>query len=168
MIFGDLRGLKLPDICLTGEEKPRKSLNQETCPDRGSNSSPLRNRRACYRLVHNGGRWLVLQSDSLPRESPRYSFYRWLSGSLDQSGHEGVKKNLHLLRHPGSNARCPSPRQAPCLLNYLAHNFTYNILLFMNLIFMNFMNAVEQAVYSMRACHAAGPGSIPGRDKFPG
>ena len=25
MIFGDLVGLKLPDICLTGEEKPRKT-----------------------------------------------------------------------------------------------------------------------------------------------
>ena len=24
MIFGDLGGLKLPDICLTGEEKPEK------------------------------------------------------------------------------------------------------------------------------------------------
>ena len=24
MIVGDLGGLKLPDICLTGEEKPRK------------------------------------------------------------------------------------------------------------------------------------------------
>ena len=24
MIFGDLGGLKFPDICLTGEEKPRK------------------------------------------------------------------------------------------------------------------------------------------------
>ena len=24
MIFGNLTGLKLPDICLTGEEKPRK------------------------------------------------------------------------------------------------------------------------------------------------
>ena len=34
MIFGDLGGLKLPDICLTGEEKPRKNLTQETCPDR--------------------------------------------------------------------------------------------------------------------------------------
>ena len=37
MIFGDLGGLKLPDIGLTGEEKPRKNLTQETCPDRGSN-----------------------------------------------------------------------------------------------------------------------------------
>ena len=24
MVFGDLGGLKLPDICLTGEEKPRE------------------------------------------------------------------------------------------------------------------------------------------------
>ena len=37
MIFGVLGGLKLPDICLTGEEKPRKNLTQETCPGRGSN-----------------------------------------------------------------------------------------------------------------------------------
>ena len=55
MIFGDLRGLKLPGICLTGEEKPRKNLTQETCPDRGLNPGPLRDRRACYRLAHNGG-----------------------------------------------------------------------------------------------------------------
>ena len=37
MISGDLVGLKLPDICLTGEEKPRKNLTQETCPNRGLN-----------------------------------------------------------------------------------------------------------------------------------
>ena len=47
MIFGDYGGLKLPDICLTGEEKPRKNLTQETCPDRGSNPGPLRDKRAC-------------------------------------------------------------------------------------------------------------------------
>ena len=46
-------GLKLPDICLTGEEKPRKNLSQETCPDRGSIPGPLRDRRACYRLAHS-------------------------------------------------------------------------------------------------------------------
>ena len=50
MIFGDLVGLKFPDSCLTGEEKPQKNLSQETCPDRGSNPVPLRDRRACYRL----------------------------------------------------------------------------------------------------------------------
>ena len=55
MIVGDLEGLKLPDICLTGEEKPRKNLTQETCPDRGSNPGPLRNRRACFHLSHSGG-----------------------------------------------------------------------------------------------------------------
>ena len=37
MIFGDIGGLKFPDICLTDEVKPRKNLTQETCPDRGSN-----------------------------------------------------------------------------------------------------------------------------------
>ena len=54
MKFGDLGGLKLPDICLTGEEKPRKNLTQETYPDRGSNPGPLRDRRACYPLSHSG------------------------------------------------------------------------------------------------------------------
>ena len=47
MTFGDLGGLKLPDICLTGEEKPQKNLIQGTCPDWGSN--PV------YRLSHSGG-----------------------------------------------------------------------------------------------------------------
>ena len=50
MIFGDLGGLKLPDICLAGEENPEK-----TCPYRGSNPGPLRDRRACYHLLHRGG-----------------------------------------------------------------------------------------------------------------
>ena len=57
MIFGDLVGLKFPDICLAGEEKPRKNLTQETCPDRGSNPGLLRDRRACYCLSHSGGQY---------------------------------------------------------------------------------------------------------------
>ena len=52
MIFGVLGDLKVSDIYLTGEEKPRKHLTQETCPDRGSNPAPLRDRRACCRLAH--------------------------------------------------------------------------------------------------------------------
>ena len=55
MIFGDLGGLKFTDICLTGEENPRKNLTQETCPDRGSNPGPLRDKRACDHLLHSGG-----------------------------------------------------------------------------------------------------------------
>ena len=55
MIFGDLGGLKFPDICLTDEEKPRITLTQETCPDRGPNQGPLRDKRACYHLLHSGG-----------------------------------------------------------------------------------------------------------------
>ena len=52
--LGTLQGLKFLDICLTGEEKPRKNLTQETCLDRGSNPGPLCDRRACYRLFHSG------------------------------------------------------------------------------------------------------------------
>ena len=55
MIFGDHGGLKLPDICLTGEEKPRKNLTQETCPDQGFHPGPLRDRHACCCLAHSGG-----------------------------------------------------------------------------------------------------------------
>ena len=55
MMFGDLMGLKLPDIHLTAEEKPRKNLTQETCPDQESNPGLLRGKRACYHLLHSGG-----------------------------------------------------------------------------------------------------------------
>ena len=34
--------------------KPRKNLTPETCPDRGSNPGPLRDRRAYYHLLHSG------------------------------------------------------------------------------------------------------------------
>ena len=55
MIFGDLGSLKFPDICLTDEEKPRKNLTHETCPDSGLNPGPLYDKRACYHLLHSGG-----------------------------------------------------------------------------------------------------------------
>ena len=45
-------GLKFPDICLTGAEKPGINLTQETCPERESNPGPLRDKRACCRLSH--------------------------------------------------------------------------------------------------------------------
>ena len=60
MIFGDLVGLKFPDICLTGEENPEKNLSQETCPDRGSNPRPMRDKRACYHLLHSGGLYIYI------------------------------------------------------------------------------------------------------------
>ena len=55
MIFGEVVGLKLPDIRLTVEKKPRKNLTQETCPDRGLNPGPLLDKGACYHLLHSGG-----------------------------------------------------------------------------------------------------------------
>ena len=62
MIFGDIVGLKFPDICLSGEERPRKNFTQETCPVRGTNPGPLRDKRACYHLLHSGGPKLLLVS----------------------------------------------------------------------------------------------------------
>ena len=59
---GNHMGLKLPDICLRGEEKPRKNLAHETYTERGLNLGPLRDRRACYRRLHNIG---PLSLDSL-------------------------------------------------------------------------------------------------------
>ena len=102
MIFGDLGGLKLPnifligeenpkktsprklvptgdrtqarcmtgahDICLTGEEKPRKNLTQETCPDRGSNPGPLRDRH----MLPPGPQWWTKLSSKVR------NFEKWL------------------------------------------------------------------------------------------
>ena len=53
MIFRDLMSLKLPDIRLIGEEKSRKNLTQETCPDWGSNSGPLRDMHACCHFLRD-------------------------------------------------------------------------------------------------------------------
>ena len=61
MMSGDRLGLKFPDICLMGEEKPQKNLTQETCPDRESNPGPLRERRIRYPLLHNGGLYEILE-----------------------------------------------------------------------------------------------------------
>ena len=53
----DIRGPYGPKVSwhLTDGGKPRKNLAQEICPDRGSNPSPLRDRRACCRLFHSSG-----------------------------------------------------------------------------------------------------------------
>ena len=48
MISGDGWGLRFPDIRLIVEEKPRKNLNQENWPDRGSNPVPLGERQRRY------------------------------------------------------------------------------------------------------------------------
>ena len=46
MIFGDLVGLKFSDICLTGEEKPRKNLTRKPVP------TGDRTRARCVASVH--------------------------------------------------------------------------------------------------------------------
>ena len=70
MIFENLGGLKLPDICLRDEEKPQKNLTQETYSDRGSNPGPLHDKRVCYHLLHSGGR------------SPYYVMLFWIQNNI--------------------------------------------------------------------------------------
>ena len=60
-----------------GDVAPRVHIYIATALGRGRVASPMLGR--LYR----------------PRESLQYSFYRRLSGPQGQSGHEGVKKNLH-------------------------------------------------------------------------
>ena len=38
---------------------PKKNLTQETCPDWGSNPGLLRDKRACYHLLHSGGQYVL-------------------------------------------------------------------------------------------------------------
>ena len=72
---GTLGGLNFPDICLTGEEKPRKNLTQETCPDRGSNPGPLR-----ARMLLAPQRWTRLIINNWIISARAYSLY-WHPGS---------------------------------------------------------------------------------------
>ena len=68
-------GLKLPDISLKAEGKPRKNLTEETCPDRGSNPGPLRDRRAYYHLAQSGG----LKEIELGNRQYKVYTYTWYS-----------------------------------------------------------------------------------------
>ena len=92
MIFGDLGGLKLPDICLTGEEKPRKNLTQETCPNWGSNPGLLHDRHACYHLSHSGGHiWSVLSLIKVINTGYRLGKLKWhLKLIINKWGHGGA------------------------------------------------------------------------------
>ena len=59
----DIRGACGPEaswlLSYRWGKTPKKNLNQETCPDRGSNPWPLRDRRACYHLFDSGGLYLA-------------------------------------------------------------------------------------------------------------
>ena len=112
MIFRDLGGLKLPDICLTGEENPRKNLTQETCPDRGSNPGPLRDRRACYRLSLSGGRSslnspgepFMLRSVIFMREQEKINVVLYVSYAARCLYNTWIHINQRHLREPISTA----------------------------------------------------------------
>ena len=60
MIFGEPWGPKASwHLCYRWGKTP-KNLTQETCPDWGSNSGPLRNKRTCYHLLHSSGHFIII------------------------------------------------------------------------------------------------------------
>ena len=63
MIFGDLGGLKLPDICLTGEEKPEKTSPRKLVP------TGDRTRARCVTGAHATA-WPTGRTSSSPPPSP--------------------------------------------------------------------------------------------------
>ena len=154
----DIRGpwdLKLPDICLAGEEKPRKNLSQETCPDRESNPGPLRDRRACYHLTH------AVDETSLRRYGSKLVYHitlYFIFTLLTVTCKYSILTQLtyHFTSYNScSNWRPPTSKQAwhrrtrfyRTLTNIVHHCGTSS---------------------SMRACHAAGLGSIPVGTSFLG
>ena len=61
MIFGKpWEGLKFPDICLIGEEKPREKPRPGNISRARIEPGALRDNRACYRLLHCGGLILII------------------------------------------------------------------------------------------------------------
>ena len=81
MIFGDIGGLKLPDICLIGEEKPQKNLTQEACPDRD------RTRARCVTGTHATARPTAVDS----RGQPRYRWEEQVKKTVAKRGIEGLE-----------------------------------------------------------------------------
>ena len=77
-------------------------------------------------MTSHGTRLVLCSAAFTPRESPWYSFYRRLSGPQDQSGHEGVKKNLH-----PSNTRDPTWVIQP-IAQHLATTITIPLPLLIN------------------------------------
>ena len=62
---GTLWAKSFPRFVLQVRKNPEKNLTQETCPDRGSNPGPLRDKRACYHLLHSGGQSLIFPGSIL-------------------------------------------------------------------------------------------------------
>ena len=58
MVFGDLVGLKFPDICLTGEEKPRKKLHPGNLSRPGIEPGPAAGQARM--LPHVPQRWTYI------------------------------------------------------------------------------------------------------------
>ena len=116
MIFGDLGGLKLPDICLTGEEKPRKNLTQETCPDQGSNPGLQHDRCACYHLSHSDGQKGWRMSCDVDKAMEALLILQPFRQFTYITAHSPTLLLLHLCHSSFSNPSLASPTsQAPLM-----------------------------------------------------
>ena len=63
MTFGDPVGIKLPDICLTGEDNPeKKKTPRKPVPTGDQTRALLVTDALCYYLRHSGGQIIVLCS----------------------------------------------------------------------------------------------------------
>ena len=117
IIFGDLVGLKLPDIRLTGEENPRKNLTQKTCPDRELNPGPLRDKRACYHVFHSGGLSFSNISVTSPTSQLILQPFRRF---IYVTAHSPTLPLLHLCHSSFSNHSFASPTSQALHLIHLA------------------------------------------------
>ena len=69
MIFEDLGGLKLPDICLTGEEKPRKTSPRKLVP------TGHRTRARCVTGAHAAAWSTAVDTTLINMEISKFNFY---------------------------------------------------------------------------------------------
>ena len=89
MIFGDLGGLMLPDICLTGEEKPRKASPRKLV------SSGDRTRPRWVTGAH-ANTWPTAVDDS---------FYKYTKNVLLQFGITNIQYMFGLYKGLSGNVR---------------------------------------------------------------
>ena len=78
--------------------KPRKNLTQETCPERGSNPGPLRDKRSCYHLLHRGGpKWIECIKINSNMIAVRSIPGRFLNGTRCRHGCPVTETLAHVL-----------------------------------------------------------------------
>ena len=88
--------------------KTPKSLTQETCPDRGWNPGPLRDRRACYHLALSGG---PIEEKTLRKPDQGIEWSEWMRIWNDMKW--GIEKWRELVRRNWPNGRTLRKTHSP-------------------------------------------------------